>query len=202
VSARNSAACANPKCDRTVAHPSRGRRRKFCSNGCRQQALRSRNLRYEIVGKGVIAESPNKPNFNSKLSSDTNGLKRCCVGNNSYQGESLRWIKVNDCIWKLTDGEKSLTSGSHGQWGGHYTEKAVAWVMEVGWPFEKSAWYYARHDDRSYGPTDFKTAKAAALAFVTGAPLPQDNNARTFIGPVDLNADPEATAELNRENEP
>jgi hypothetical protein len=65
----------------------------------------------------------------------------------------------------------------------------VAWAFEVGWPFGKSAWY-ARCGDNSYGPTDLKAAKQAALAFATGGPLPQSKRGSAFTGPVNLHADP------------
>jgi hypothetical protein len=62
----------------------------------------------------------------------------------------------------------------------------VAWVINVGWPFGKASWY-ARRGDNSYGPTSLSTAKQAARALLTGEPLPKDDNARLFTGPVDLN---------------
>jgi hypothetical protein len=190
-------ACANPGCTKTVERRPRGRQRRFCSRSCQERALRGRVLRPPRVAQGVTAESPSKPNFNAKLASDTNSLDRSVVGNNSYPSKSLSWVKVNDCTWKLTDGENSITPACHGFWGGYYTEKAVAWVIEVGWPFGKSAWY-ARCGAESFGPTNFKTAKEAARAFLTGALMPNDERASAFIGPVDLHADPDVAAELPR----
>ena len=60
------------------------------------------------------------------------------------------------------------------------------WVIDVGRPFGKACWY-ARCGDESYGPTSLSTAKQAARALLTGAPLPKEDNARLFTGPVDLN---------------
>jgi hypothetical protein len=143
----------------------------------------------------VIAESPSRARFRTRTSGNNNDLQGSFLGTKSSLGKLLRWVKVNECTWKLTDGEKSLTPASHGQWGGYHTEKAVAWVIEVGWPFGKTAWY-ARCGGNSYGPTDFNTAKKAALAFVTNAPPPECDGARAFTGRVNLHADPDA--ERNR----
>jgi hypothetical protein len=102
---------------------------------------------------------------------------------------SLSWVQINSVTWKLTDGQSSLTPTSHGQWGGYRTERALAWVIEVGWPWGKSAWY-ARCGDRSYGPTTLGIAKRAAESFVSGAPLPQDKGACSFEGPINLHVVP------------
>ena len=88
-----------------------------------------------------------------------------------------------------TDGKMSRTPASHGQWGGYETERARAWVIEVGWPFGQSAWC-ARCGDKSFGPTSFVVAKQAAAALVTGAALPEDEHGRSFTGEIDLNVPP------------
>lgn len=95
------------------------------------------------------------------------------------------WVKVNEVTWKLTDGEMSRTSASHGQWGGYNTERGLAWIMDIGWVAGCASWY-ARCGDKSYGTASFADAKAAARAFVTGAALEKDELA--FAGAVDLNA--------------
>src|SRR5262249_39384993 len=110
---------------------------------------------------------------------------------------ALRWIEINSVTFKLTDGTMERTPACHGKWPGFNIERGIAWVFDAGWPFGKSAWF-ARCRDRSYGPTNFKTAQTAAKAFVTGAPLPEDTGARSFGGPVDLNTNPHVIAELRR----
>jgi hypothetical protein len=116
--------------------------------------------------------------------------------NGDLQSASLYWIEVNDITWKLTDGTMERVPASHGQWGGYNTERGIAWCMETGWAWKKTAWY-ARYRHKSYGPTDLKSAKRAAMAFATGAAsFPANGLAMAFEGPVDLNAEPERAAEL------
>ena len=124
-------------------------------------------------------------------------ISTACKGENGdLQKASLRWIEVNSVTHKLTDGVTERTPASHGQWGGFNIERGVAWVIEVGWPFKKVAWY-ARCGDSSYGPTDFNTAKHAAMAFAKGAKsFPQSGIASSFTGPINLHADPEVAAEM------
>jgi hypothetical protein len=178
--------CLRLGCDNNVEQSRRGRRQRFCSDRCRKGAARSRVRCPEIAPKAPTADDPRQTNFRTKLSNKINGLQG---QKTPIDKASLRWVKVNDVTWKLTDGERSLTPASHGQWGGYYTERAVAWLMEVGWPFGKTTWY-ARCGDKSFGPTTFAKAKEAARALITGAPLPQDANAHAFVGPIDLNAAP------------
>jgi hypothetical protein len=45
----NLAFCGNPHCHRNIETKTTGRRRRFCSDGCRQQAYRGRNSRYEMA---------------------------------------------------------------------------------------------------------------------------------------------------------
>jgi hypothetical protein len=55
---------------------------------------------------------------------------------------------------------------SHGQWPGFRTTKALAWVINVGWCNNESAWV-ARYQGQACGP--MAEAKAAAKAMVQGA---------------------------------
>ena len=69
-------------------------------------------------------------------------------------------------------------------------------MIEVGKSFGKVAWY-ARCGDQSYGPTNLETAKRAAMAFAKGAKsFPEFGIASSFLGPVNLLADPEVAAEI------
>jgi hypothetical protein len=49
---------------------------------------------------------------------------------------------------------------SHGQWPGFRTTKALAWVINVGWCNNESAWV-ARYQDQACGPMSLAEAKAA-----------------------------------------
>jgi hypothetical protein len=106
---------------------------------------------------------------------------------NDLEKARLFWIEINEVTWKLADGEISRTPTSFGQWGGYNTQRAVAWVIEVGWPFGKACWY-ARRGDNSYGPTSLSAAKRAAESFVRGAPTPENKGADSFFGAINLNA--------------
>lgn len=100
---------------------------------------------------------------------------------------SLAWVEVNPATWKLTDGTLSRTPACHGKWGRFATERALVWVIDVGWPCGKASWY-VRRGDNSYGPTNLSAAKRAAESFLSGAPVPENKGAHSFIGPINLNA--------------
>ena len=174
-----SAACK--ACGSPVRYQGRGRQPRFCCDACKLRAFRSRSARNEKTPKAPTADDPREANFVTKLCSEINGLQ------GQKTALSLSWIKVNEVTWKLSDGRMSRTPASHGQWAGYESPRAAAWVIEVGWPFGRAAWY-ARCGEKSFGPTSFAIAKQAAFAFVTGAALPA--GARSFIGLVDLNAEP------------
>jgi len=120
----------------------------------------------------------------------------CKDENDDLQKASLSWIEVNEVTHKLTDGVMERVPASYGQWGGFNTERGLAWAIEIGWPYKKTAWF-ARYRDVCYGPTDSETAKQAAVAFTKGAPsFPDQGLATTFTGPIDFNADPILAAEM------
>jgi hypothetical protein len=174
-----------PVCQRPVERQSgRGRRQKFCSDACRQRAFRRGVFRNENARQWVPADSPQKVNFVTKGFSKNNGLE---ASKNDLEKAKLFWIEVNDVTWKLTDGEISRTPASYGQWGGYNTERALVWVIDVGWPFGKACWY-VRQGDNSYGPTSLSNAKRAAESFLNRAPVPENNSAHSFIGAINLNA--------------
>jgi hypothetical protein len=137
----------------------------------------------DIVVRYPSSQEHETGHFVTKSSSDNNDLQR----QKTYlQEPSLFWIKLNDITWKLTDGSKTRTHASHGQWGGYEIERGLAWVMDVGWIARKHV-YFARCGNRSYGPTDFADAKQAAFAMAIGAPIEPVGEARSFIGQVFLN---------------
>ena len=171
-----------PICGDTFRLERNGRKRTTCSDRCRKEASR----RQILSRNGEQASLPTSAETVTKrpeLDSEISGLQ---TQKTDLQKASLFWIEVNDITWKLTDGEISRTPASIGQWGGYNTERAVAWVIDTGGPARKSLWY-ARRNDRSWGPTtSLARAKKAALGFVTGVAPPQDAHARAFIGEIDL----------------
>jgi hypothetical protein len=174
--------CGNPGCINPIERRARGRPRRFCSDDCRVHAFRNRVGCNEKAAKANDRAGGNGQFVTSTINNLAGDF-----------GRSLEWIEVNDVTWKLTDGVMERTPACHGKWGGFNIERGLAWVIDVGWPFGKSAWY-ARCGDRSYGPTDLRAAKEAARAFVTGAPLTGDEHASAFVGPVNLNVDARSKA--------
>jgi hypothetical protein len=93
------------------------------------------------------------------------------------------------------------TPACHGKWPGFNVERGIAWAIDTGWPFKKPRWY-ARCGDQSYGPTKLDTARRAAMAFANGAKsFPASGVARSFIGPINLHADPDVAAEMRIQSE-
>ena len=173
--------CGNADCSNTIKPQRFGRRRKYCSPSCRQAGFRRGVSRNENAPLWVTPNSPQNLKFVTKVCRENNGLE---ASKNDLEKAKLSFIEVNDVTWKLTDGEISRTPASFGQWGGYNTERALAWVIDTGWP--KPLWY-ACHNDRKWGPTtSLARAKEAALGFVTGVAPPQDEHARAFIGEIDL----------------
>lgn len=91
----------------------------------------------------------------------------------------LRFVRINEVTLKLTDDVMTRTSGSHGQWAGYDAPRALAWVYDIGWTGERSAWMVS-YQNSTYGPTTLAKAKAAAVALVQGG----------FEEPVDVPTDP------------
>jgi hypothetical protein len=75
----------------------------------------------------------------------------------------FKFEQVNEVTWKLTNGEITDTPGSHGQWRGYKTTKAVAWVICV-----LPGKWLARCRDMVSGPLSLSKAKAAAVAMAKG----------------------------------
>jgi hypothetical protein len=78
---------------------------------------------------------------------------------NLSQKSHLRFKRMNEATFKLTDGELTNVPASHGQWGGYRTTKAVAWVINIA-----TGQWLARYRDKASGPSSFNEAKANALA--------------------------------------
>jgi hypothetical protein len=138
------AICEN--CEATATH-------RFCSDRCRQRARKSqKGLRYRA---GL--DRPKTPHFGIDLTSEFQPLPTVSTK------LPLRCERVNEVTYKITNGEMTTVPASHGQWGGHRTTKAVAWVMGLG-----NAQWLARCGDQACGPTTFANAKAAAIAMSAG----------------------------------
>jgi hypothetical protein len=76
----------------------------------------------------------------------------------------LRCERVNDCTFKITNGELTNVPASHGQWGGYRTTQALAWIVKL----RPGAWL-ARCGYHICNPTSFKEAKMQALAMARRA---------------------------------
>ena len=111
-------------CKEPVPETKRGRPQRFCSDRCRQahrkiNATPEGGLRYRT---GRL-----KP----KVASQDFELSREFEPENLSQKTNLRFERVNEVTFKLTDGEVTNVPASHGQWGGYRTTKAVAWVINI-----------------------------------------------------------------------
>jgi hypothetical protein len=144
-------------CNEPVPETKRGRPQRFCSDRCRQahrkiaHTLES-GLRYRI--------GPLKPTTASQATELLGEFKP----ENLSQKTNLRFQRVNEVTFKLTDGESTNVPTSHGQWGGYRTAKAVAWVINIA-----PGQWLARCRDEASGPSSFNEAKANALAMARGA---------------------------------
>ena len=73
----------------------------------------------------------------------------------------LKVERVNDITYKVTDGAIVRTPASHGKWHGFETTKALAHVVNIGWPVGLHRWVAVCGPARYEGT--FSQAKAAAL---------------------------------------
>jgi hypothetical protein len=117
--------------------------------------------------EGVLEMPPGSPP-QGRLFSDASGAVDALPTSLAVAGEAeteisgeFLWVSVNEVTWKLTDGEGTNVPGSHGQWGGYRTARALAWVVNIG----PGAWL-ARYRDRACKPSSLNAAKARALAMV------------------------------------
>jgi hypothetical protein len=145
-------------CKEPLSETTRGRPQKYCSDRCRQ-AHRKIGVR---TGNGPrYRPGPLKPKAalqGADLTSEFEPKKLS-------QKTKLYFERVNEVTFKLTDGEVTHVSASHGQWAGYRTTKAVAWVINIA-----PGQWLARCRDEASGPSSFNEAKADALAMARGAP--------------------------------
>jgi hypothetical protein len=147
--------CEN--CGSPLPGKTRGRPQRFCSDKCRQA-----HRKIIVTAKDGLRYRTGQPK--PKVASQDSELLREFEPENLSQKTNLRFQRVNDVTFKLTDGESTNVPTSHGQWGGYRTTKAVAWVIKIG----PNVWL-ARCGDRSCGPTTFDKAKADALNMARGS---------------------------------
>jgi hypothetical protein len=114
------------------------------------------------------------------LKKDTQKQSVACPKIEFSKKKPLRFERVNEVTWKLTDASFTDVPASHGQWGGYRTTRAIAWVMEVG----PKQWV-ARCGDMASHPLPLAEAKRAAMRMVvsglydyrvTNADAPDLNN--------------------------
>jgi hypothetical protein len=140
-----------------VPETKRGRPQRFCSDRCRQAHRKiaptaENGLRYRT--------GPTKPKSASKSLEATNEFK---PENLSPKTSPLYFERINDCTFKITNGELTNVPASHGQWGGYRTTKELAGIIKLG----SDAWL-ARCGNQVCNPSSFTEAKSQALAMARG----------------------------------
>jgi hypothetical protein len=143
-------------CNAPLPDSTRGRPQKFCKDRCRQAhrkiiSTAKNDLRYRT---GRLKPKP------ASQDSDFSGEFK---PENLSPKTDLRFERVNEVTFKLTDGQFINVPASHGQWGGYRTTKAVAWVINIG-----PGQWLARCRDEASGPSSFNEAKANALLMARG----------------------------------
>jgi hypothetical protein len=184
-------------CGEPIEDGGTGRPRRFCSDECRDQARRRRNLaRTGRARRGRKASHETPPQWGTadpaKVEKNLAQNQELAVPQKSISGNRpLRWDRINAVTWKLTDGEIARVSAeAAGTRTGFNVSRAVAWVIDVGWVAGRVVWFARVHDERgdwSFGSTTIERAKAAAERRVNHAPFDPRPDERAFLGPVDLN---------------
>ena len=115
-------------CKEPVPETKRGRPQRFCSDRCRQA-----HRKINATAEGGLRYRTGR--LKPKVASQDSELSREFEPENLSQKTNLRFERVNEVTFKLTDGELTNVPASHGQWGGYRTTKAVAWVINIAiWP--------------------------------------------------------------------
>jgi hypothetical protein len=143
-------------CEVQLPQPQRGRPKRYCSDKCRKAAQRDIS--------GLIPENGLRYRRGRLAGSQPIEISHeICPENRLPPKRNLIVERVNEVTFKVTDGEMSRVSASHGQWGGYNTTRALAWVIKVA----PNAWL-ARCSNQACGPSSFHEAKANALAMARG----------------------------------
>jgi hypothetical protein len=144
-------------CGALLSGKSRGRPQRFCSDAHRQ-------AHRKIRSNGAIGLRYRTGRLKPKVASQASNFASEFEPENLYPKSQLRFERVNEVTFKLTDGELTNAPASHGKWGGYRTTKAVAWVINIA-----PGQWLARSRDETCGPSSFNEAKANALAMAKGA---------------------------------
>src|SRR5215470_5046345 len=147
--------CAH--CGALLVGKNRGRPQRFCSDAHRQAHRKIASAPEK--GPKYRTGRP-KPKFGSQDANFSSEFKP----ENPSQKTNLRFERVSEATFKLTDGESTNVPASHGQWGGYRTTKAFAWVINIA-----PGQWLARCRNEASGPSSFKDAKVNALAMARGA---------------------------------
>src|SRR5262245_4053686 len=146
--------CAH--CKQPITENRRGRPQKICSDRCRQ-------AHRKIVTTPENGSGYRTARVKPKLASQDTELLSQFEPETLSQKTDLRFERVNEVTFKLTDGEITNVPASHGQWGGYRTTKAVAWVINIA----PDHWL-ARCRHEVSGPVPFAKAKPKAFAMARG----------------------------------
>ena len=96
----------------------------------------------------------------------------------SGKRRQLSLQQVNEVTLKVTDGRGSLVPSSHGQWAGHHTSRAVAWLMGIG-----NGRWMVRYRNKASRPMKLPAARKYAVEMVRGI-----RPGRVVVDPIgDLN---------------
>ena len=139
-------------CNEPVQETKRGRPQRFCLDRCRQA-----HRKINAAAEGVLRYRTGR--LKPKMASQDAELSREFQPENLSQKTKLRFERVNEVAFKLTNGELTNVPASHGQWGGYRTTKAIVWVIKI-----VPGQWLARCRDETCGPSSFYEAKANALA--------------------------------------
>jgi hypothetical protein len=131
----------------------------YCSQRCRNADWKRPGKRRLKANWAHIPGSVANGAFSS-IKSDSRGGTQT----KSEIAKSLRFERVNEVTFKVTDGEQTNVPASHGQWAGYRCTKAIAWVICVA----PGRWL-ARLGDQACGPSPLHEAKANAVAMAKGA---------------------------------
>jgi len=144
-------------CGALLRVKTRGRPQRFCSDAHRQA---HRKIKLTAENGLRYRTSPLKQKTAAQVAAFTGELEPEILS----QKTKLRFERVNEVTFKLTDGEATNVPASHGQWGGYCTTKAVASVINIA-----PGQWLARCRDEASGPSSFNEAKANALTMARGA---------------------------------
>jgi hypothetical protein len=144
-------------CNEPLLEKMRGRPQRFCSDRCRQA-----HRKFAFTAEEGLTYRMGRPK--RKSDSQAFDLAWELKPKNLSLKSHLRFERVNEITFKLTDGELTIVPASHGQWGGYRTTKVVASVINVA-----PGQWLARCRNEVSGPSPFNEAKANAFAMARGA---------------------------------